>query len=69
VKFKMLYVIDENDIFADIFRQESRSVLLLSHFGWIIIQLEKLWINLVMFSGTSCHRSTCFSWTMTGFWS
>jgi len=34
-----MYVINENGVFADIFRQDSRSVLLLSHFGWIITQL------------------------------
>jgi len=45
-------------VFSDIFRQDSRSVLLLSHFGWIIAQLEKLWIKLVIFCGASCHRNT-----------
>jgi len=64
----MLYVINENFVFADIFRQDNRSVLLLSHFGWIITQLAKWYINLVMFSGASCHRSTWHSRTMTGFW-
>jgi len=29
-------------VFSDIFRQEGRSVLLLSHFGLIITQLEKI---------------------------
>jgi len=28
-------------VFSDIFRQDSRSVLLLFQFGWIVIQLEK----------------------------
>jgi len=45
-------------MFSDIFQQDSRSVLLLSHFGWIITQLEKEWIKLVMFCGASRHRST-----------
>jgi len=36
-------------VFSDIFRQDSRFVLLLSHFGWIITQLEKQFINVVMF--------------------
>jgi len=45
-------------VFTDIFRRESRSVLLLSHFGWIITQFIKEWIKLVMFFGASCHRST-----------
>jgi hypothetical protein len=35
-------------VFSDICRQESRFVLLLSHFGWIITQLEKQCIKLVM---------------------
>jgi len=51
-------------VFSDIFRLESRSVLLLFHFGCIITQFEKLWIKLMMFFGTSCHRSTEQSRTM-----
>ena len=38
-------------VFAGIFRQDSRSVLLISHFGWVIAQLEKQRIRLVMFYG------------------
>ena len=40
-------------VFSVIFQQDSRSGLLLSHFGWIITQLEKQWIKLVMFCGTA----------------
>ena len=54
----MLYLINENALFSDIFRQDSRSVLLLSHFGWIITQLEKIMdqVNDVLWSKlTSKH--------------
>ena len=33
-------------VFSDIFRQDSRSVLLPSRFGRIIAQLEKGWVKL-----------------------
>jgi len=45
-------------VFSDIFRWDSRSVLLLSHFRWIITQLEKQWIKLMICFGDSSYRST-----------
>jgi hypothetical protein len=58
VKFKILYLTNNIVCVLWYFRQDILSILLLSHFGWIITQLEKEWIIIVMLCGSSSHRNT-----------